>query len=265
MFCRNCGKPVADEAVACALCGCSPGTGTKFCAKCGTPGSPAARFCTLCGAALPAPAQADVPAQERKTSGMAIAALVLAIVPTCIGQLVAIGLAIGALVAISRPANKLKGQGIAIAGLVIACSAVFMVPIMAGMTLPALARAREEARKANCKENLAQIGKAMCAFNENNGKFPSSLEVLYPDYLNTFKIFRCPSTEDEPPKHFSYEYRQPAANASADTPVLWDNLENHEGGRNVLFVDGHASWLSEEDFQSLLNRQKIAPAAANVP
>jgi len=39
--------------------------------------------------------------------------------------------------------------------------------------LPALARAREEARKANCKENLSQLGKAIYAYTQNfNECFP---------------------------------------------------------------------------------------------
>jgi prepilin-type processing-associated H-X9-DG protein len=255
MFCRNCGKAVGDDAVVCASCGCPPRSGTNFCANCGAPASPA-------------------PEPERKTSRMAIAALILAIVPTCIGQLVAIGLAIGALVAIHRPANKLKGQGIAIAGLVIAqvmaylvmaCLATFTIP-MAGMMLPALVRAREEARKATCRENLSKIGKAIHAFNEDNqGRFPPSLQELYPRYIPTFRVFRCPSTSDNPPAQMSYEYRQPSPNAAPDAPIAWDNFENHESGRNVLFADGSVRWFSEEDFQFLMGRQPGPPAAPAGP
>jgi len=50
---------------------------------------------------------------------------------------------------------------------------IAIIAILAGMLLPALARAREEARKANCKENLSQIGKAIYAYNQNfNEYFP---------------------------------------------------------------------------------------------
>jgi len=128
---------------------------------------------------------------------------------------------------------------------------IAIIAILAGMLLPALARAREEARKANCKENCSQIGKAIVAYTQNNGEFfpfawgqafgPSgpqtstvansvvptnwtepygqftivgtkgpvpttatmcdpgtSLGCLYPQYISTPRVFRCPSTEDAP-------------------------------------------------------------------
>jgi len=144
---------------------------------------------------------------------------------------------------------------------------IAIIAILAGMLLPALARAREEARKANCKENCSQIGKAIVAYTQNNGEFfpfawgpasgynasaadqaymptgygsggpqpaytgagayityyanageemcanghgyvnaaiatmcdpGTSLGNLYPGYINTPRVFRCPSTEDTP-------------------------------------------------------------------
>jgi len=50
---------------------------------------------------------------------------------------------------------------------------IAIIAILAGMLLPALAKAREEARKANCKENLSQIGKAIYAYTQSfNECFP---------------------------------------------------------------------------------------------
>ena len=99
---------------------------------------------------------------------------------------------------------------------------IAIIAILAGMLLPALARAREEARKANCKENCSQVGKAIVAYTQNNGEFfpfawgpayggtftstgnstecdpGTSLGCLYPQYINTPRVFKCPSSEDQP-------------------------------------------------------------------
>jgi TM2 domain-containing membrane protein YozV len=52
MFCRNCGKEVAEEAVMCVSCGCPPMAGKKFCQNCATETSPAAEICMKCGVRL---------------------------------------------------------------------------------------------------------------------------------------------------------------------------------------------------------------------
>ena len=77
-----------------------------------------------------------------------------------------------------------------------------IIGILAAILLPALARARESARRASCLNNLSQIGVAMRMFaQENEGKLPWSggnlnadcLAQLSGDYITTFKIFMCPS------------------------------------------------------------------------
>ena len=52
MFCRNCGKPVAEQAVMCVECGVPPQNGNKFCWNCAEATEPAAEFCAKCGAGL---------------------------------------------------------------------------------------------------------------------------------------------------------------------------------------------------------------------
>jgi prepilin-type N-terminal cleavage/methylation domain-containing protein/prepilin-type processing-associated H-X9-DG protein len=215
---------------------------------------------------------------------------------------------------------------------------IAIIAILAGMLLPALARAREEARKANCKENLSQIGKAMVAYTQNNGEFfafawgpaellsgpqgtqngasawtsltatmcdpGTSLGCLYPQYLSTPRVFKCPSVEDQPSfvvnspfypgtaltinntgstgagaypymwsnrnwtltsnqavstvwsgiraSSYGYDPRiYPSAVSNmvimADWDGSWQNnhdtaTQNHDGGQNVLYVDGSAKW-----------------------
>jgi TM2 domain-containing membrane protein YozV/RNA polymerase subunit RPABC4/transcription elongation factor Spt4 len=52
MFCRNCGKEVHPQAVACPACGVPPLLESKFCPNCGVATQPNQAMCTSCGTAL---------------------------------------------------------------------------------------------------------------------------------------------------------------------------------------------------------------------
>lgn len=236
---------------------------------------------------------------------------------------------------------------------------IAIIAILAGMLLPALARAREEARRANCKENCSQVGKAMANYTQNYNEFypfvwgpytlsdsgtrsttatlyecdaSSSLAALYPLFLNTTKSFRCPSTEQEPalvsspvslgtegqnttaygfypwsnrtwyfasygaqtsqggttliPRTYtalvvtepSYGYDPriyPSAVSNhaifADMDGSWQvnhdtATQNHEGGQNVLYADGHVSWasnnyVSNDPLDNIFSEGAGSPAA----
>jgi len=92
---------------------------------------------------------------------------------------------------------------------------IAIIAILAGLLLPALARAREESRRKACNSNLGQIVKACTTYQEPNGDFfPAhsqynsgttdiffpmpSLAILYPAYVDNVKVFGCPSTPDKP-------------------------------------------------------------------
>jgi len=188
---------------------------------------------------------------------------------------------------------------------------IAIIAILAGLLLPALARAREEGRKSVCKENCSQVGKAIFAYTQNNNEaFPfaemaandgtrrennamCSIGLLYPQYLGTAKPFRCPSTENEPSlpvdapwpilddnsdgqideatevaateayvwsnrtytlndSSYGYDCRlYPSALSNhaiyADMDGTYQNnrdtsTQNHDGGQNVLYVDGRVSF-----------------------
>ncbi len=38
----------------------------------------------------------------------------------------------------------------------------------------------------------------------------------------------------------------------SEVPAVWDRKGNHEGGRCVVFFDGHTEFVTEEKFQKLL-------------
>ena len=82
---------------------------------------------------------------------------------------------------------------------------IAIIGILAAILLPALARAREAARRASCANNLKQWGLIMRMYSgENRGNYPPrakwvatnympSGDALYPDYWNDYSISLCPS------------------------------------------------------------------------
>jgi prepilin-type N-terminal cleavage/methylation domain-containing protein/prepilin-type processing-associated H-X9-DG protein len=96
---------------------------------------------------------------------------------------------------------------------------IAIIGILAAILLPALARAREAARRSSCQNNLKQMGIVMKMYNnEAKGAFPSiqigifpwvsnmantttptfdlgpSLFAMYPEYLTDPMILLCPSS-----------------------------------------------------------------------
>jgi prepilin-type N-terminal cleavage/methylation domain-containing protein/prepilin-type processing-associated H-X9-DG protein len=87
---------------------------------------------------------------------------------------------------------------------------IAIIGILAAILLPALARAREAARRASCANNLKQFGLVFKMYaNEWNGRFPPvapyanqngatmfsspAASAVYPEYITDLGVARCPS------------------------------------------------------------------------
>lgn len=100
---------------------------------------------------------------------------------------------------------------------------IAIIGILAAILLPALARARETARRASCASNLMQLGISLHVYaGENNGALPWSggggsgdcLISLLGDYVSEYNLFYCPSDPD--PGRFYDEDRNLIVNGYLD-------------------------------------------------
>ena len=152
---------------------------------------------------------------------------------------------------------------------------IAIIGILAAILLPALARAREAARRASCQNNLKEWGLVLKMFaNESRGEvFPGqknynnptdgfrprrwrlfmAMDGVYPEYLTDLNLTICPSAINAGtlPEYFNC----PGPNAPADenqwcTPFGFDGYGGVEPGaigNNSLQSYYYLAWLIDSD------------------
>ncbi len=91
---------------------------------------------------------------------------------------------------------------------------IAIIGILAAILLPALARAREAARRSSCQNNLKQMGLVFAMYaNESKGEYYPPIKIhdcsgalaadatfdgpsVYPEYLSDAAVCACPSDSD---------------------------------------------------------------------
>ncbi len=201
-----------------------------------------------------------------KTSGMAVASLVLGVLGMC-GVTAVVGLVLGivSLRKINRSQGQLGGQGLAIAGIAVsAFMLLFSIPVMAGLTLPALARAKVKAQNIQCMNHVKQLALSGIMYaNDHNDRLPDADRWcdLVQTYLGTTatSVLLCPAGNQSDRCHYAFNAKLSSVElknigSPAQTvlfveagggwnvsggPELLAKPSRHHGSRVVGFVDGH--------------------------
>jgi hypothetical protein len=210
-----------------------------------------------------------------KTSGLAIASLVLGIFGlfTC-GISAVVGLIFG-IVAMSQIKNSngaLGGHVLALVGTIFSGIFILMIPIDAALLLPALSHAKQRAQAIQCVNNMKQLALAVRGYSgDHDGHFPPAAtwcDAIRPS-VESDRVFRCPAGNENERCHYAYNSRLDGMDdkdIDPDTvlffeteggwnisggPELMLNNSRHRAVFVVAFADGHVEQMTASSLAGL--------------
>lgn len=212
-----------------------------------------------------------------KTSGLAIAGLILAIVGFCVPGLALVGiiLAVIALVRINAEPTRLQGRGLAIGGIIAGAVGLVVstVLVCGGIMLPALGKARQSAQSLKSSVQLRQIGVALNQYAmDNKDTLPepgADLQARLSIYGITPDVFEAPYVSDEGvTDSYIYipGYQLSTLRNPAQTIIAYENPRHVRNKRvNLLMADGSVQSISVEELEGRLAASPPPGAATPAP
>ena len=251
-----------------------------YCQKCNAQNPDDANSCVSCGSALTGGAVSS--GAEKKTSGLAIASLVLGILSplTClITALPAVICGIISLVKIGSSKGQLKGIGLAVTGIALPIVVLPVVAMVLAIAMPAVSRAKQVAERVVCAQNMKQINLAIHLYTvENDNQFPTAKEWY--DLIELYigksarEITRCPvesqgtfsyafnqnldglTTEEVEPDVVMLFESEPGRNMTGGPQLVKTNRHPASdrasfGGCNIAFFDGRVEFVNADRIPKL--------------
>jgi hypothetical protein len=187
------------------------------------------------------PSGAGNSAAPPKTSGLAIASLILGLLSFILSIFTAIPAVICGHISlgqIKKSAGAVTGRGMAIAGLVLGyLYFVVLAAILFAIGGPAFKAGMAAALEAASLVHAKQIDTACHMYAAaHNGSFPNSLDELVPNYLPNRSMLISPLMPSDPD---GYTYTPGLTTNSPPTTVLVeDKYDSSKNVRIVAYVDG---------------------------
>jgi predicted Zn finger-like uncharacterized protein len=214
-----------------------------------------------------------VRAQRTGANPWAVASLVcglLAIVIPVVPGIFAIFLG---LIALHRMRDDRDGGGLAMGGITVGVMGMLINGgVLVTYILPTIKQHQESSAQARCHDHLQKIATAMRAYADNSdGHFPDRLESILATQQLTADALICPATGDtvSPGKtpqeqlanlhngpHVSYMYagNELTTDSLPECVLLYEELDRHEPGMWVVFVDGRIQLIGEVEAEKAIRR-----------
>ncbi len=235
MNCPKCGKQIPDNAEVCSYCNAVVTTDT---------------ICDM--------SQTAVITAPPKTSGLAIASLILGIVSVILSGIGFLPLAIIGLVLGITAKKRIRCQPdqiLAIGGIITS-----ILGLGLGLVQIIIGNGRiigyDSAQCAQCFSQLENISRSLAAYsNTNDNTFPPSLKILVDTMNLTPNNLICPGQKVQK-KECCYIYRgnDLTAASPADMILAYDKFDNHHGeARNVLYAGYNVERIEEADFPQAID------------
>ena len=188
------------------------------------------------------------PPEPRRTSGLAIVALVLGFIGFLVppASLLALLFGIVALAVVRKRRGALGGGGFALAGLLCGLvSLALYTAVIVGIALPAYLHTT---RTAACRARLMGIAHAMAAYEVDRGEAPPSLQDLVATRLIQEDTCRCPAAPEGPAGRYVLV---PEDQFETTGLKVYDRGPHHRGTRMVVTASGDIELWPESRFLGL--------------